>query len=181
MSGDDRPGLLGWIVLYWLAVPLLFFWLPLVRSVLDGSTYQWANRWGPWRVGGVGLEGDVWYLVLGAGLGLALLWSGARGGSRFFRWVAPVWMTLLLARAIHFALTSPDGFVFHGDTLGIRLDLTWVAPTYHALGLLLFGLWFARQRRLGRPAVAPAAPTLGRVLALAALLPLRFRSSAPRR
>jgi hypothetical protein len=174
LEAGSRRHRLHRLVLWWVAFPFVLFWLPLVRSVVDGPTYQWGVGWWGWRLGGAGLEGDLWYLAAGTVLGGILLWSGARSGG-FFRWAAPAWMLMLLARATHIAVTVPDGFVFHGDTLGIRLNLTWVAPTFHAVGLLLFAVWLLGWSRSGgsaREAAGSPART-GWVVALAALLPVQ--------
>ena len=163
------------LVLFWVTLTLVFFWLPLVRSVMDGPSYQWGFGWWGWRLGGAGLSGDLWYLVSGVVLGLVLLWSGARKGA-LFRWVAPLWMTLLLAEAVHSAITNPEGFVFYGDTLGLQINLTWLSPTFHLIGLVLVGLWLNRWRRVGHdPGVHSGKGVhLPRILALAALLPAQF-------
>lgn len=169
------------MLLLWVAFPFVFFWLPLVRSVMDGATYAWGVGWWGWRFGGAGLEGDLWYLVAGVALGTALLWSGARDGP-FFRWVAPAWMLLLLVRASQAALSDPEGFVFHGDTLGVRLNLTWVAPTFHLVGVVLLALWLGGLGR-GAPEIGSepearvggsAGAARGRILLLAGLLPVQF-------
>jgi hypothetical protein len=168
-------GALHRLVLLWVALPFVLFWLPLVRSVMDGPTYQWGSGWWGWRLGGAGLEGDLWYLVSGVILGLLLLWSGARAGA-FFRWAAPLWMLLLLADAVRSAITDPEGFVFYGDTLGIRVNLTWLSPTFHLVGLIFLGLWLFRWKDAGRSRNPRAGNDvdLRRILAVAALLPLQF-------
>lgn len=174
-----RPKAPSWtlhrLLLFWVSVPFVLFWLPLVRSVMDGPTYQWGVSWWEWQLGGAGLEGDLWYLALGTALGTALLWSGARAG-RFFRWATPVWMLLLLSRAVYFAVTNPHGFVFYGDTLGLQINLTWASPTFHLVGLVLVGLWLSRWKGAGRASGgrAGAGVDLRRILALAALLPVQF-------
>jgi len=171
----SRSGRLHRLLLFWVALSFVLFWLPLVRSIMDGATYEWGVMWWGLRLGGTGLEGDLWYLAMGVALGIALLWSGS-GDGVFFRWVTPAWMILLLSQAVHLAVTTPEGFVFHGDTLGVRLNLTWIAPTFHAAGLLLFGWWLLGRLREGeRPGARTWDAThTRRVLTLAALLPIQF-------
>ena len=172
---EAPPPALHRLLLFWVALTFVLFWLPLVRSVMDGPSYQWGFGWWGWHLGGAGLEGDLWYLLPGVILGLALLWSGARAGA-FFRWTAPAWMALLLAEAVHSAVTDPEGFVFYGDTLGIQINLTWLSPTFHLVGLVLVGIWLSRWKGVSRAsgARAGAGVNLSRILALAALLPIQF-------
>src|ERR1044072_6355926 len=60
-------------LLLWTALTTLVFWLPLVRGLFDGVTYQW----GGFGFSGRGTDGDYWF-VAGAsafrsGVGLTLL------------------------------------------------------------------------------------------------------------
>lgn len=179
MSGSDSTGPSGLLkaLLVWTALPFVLFWLPLVRSLFDGRSYEWGVGWWGWRLGGAGVTGDLWYLVLGSALGTILLWSGWRGERAVFRWVLPVWFGLLLANAVYWAWQDPQGFVFRGDTLGVELNLTWVAPGFHFVGLLLYLAWLRQDRRMPASArvAAPWTPrNTGRIVALLALLPLQF-------
>jgi len=127
------------------------------------------------------VTGDLWYLVLGTALGAVLLWSGWRGERTVLRWALPIWFSLLLARALHWAWQDPQGFVFRGDTFGVEVNLTWVAPGFHLVGLLLYLAWRRQEHTQDRPvsasvrrAVAWTPRNTRRIVALAALLPLQF-------
>jgi hypothetical protein len=179
MSGfvSPRPSGLLKALLVWTALPFVFFWLPLVRSLFDGPTYEWGVGWWGVRMGGAGVTGDLWYLVLGTALGGILLWSGWRGKRAVLRWALPVWFSLLLARALHWAWQDPQGFVFRGDTLGVELNLTWLAPGFHLVGILLYLAWLRQDRRVSASARITAPWTsrnTWRIVALAALLPVQF-------
>jgi len=176
-SASARPSVLLRVLLTWTALPFVLFWLPLVRSVFDGQTYEWGVGWWGWRLGGAGVTGNLWYLVLGTVLGATLLWSGWRGERALLRWVLPAWFSLLLARALHWAWQDPQGFVFRGDTLGVELNLTWLAPGFHLVGLLLYLAWRRQDRGMpesSRGAAAWTPQSTRRMMALAALLPLQF-------
>jgi hypothetical protein len=171
-----RPSRAERLLLVWVAVPFALFWLPLVRSLMDGPTYAWGVTWWRWSFGGAGLQGDLAWLAGGALLGVALLVSGWRGLGPFFRRVAPAWMTLLLARSLFHALGAEEPFLFRGDTLGIEVDLTWAGPAFHALGLALLLACLAVRHARGPAPCVPrwSATQARRLLALLALLPLQF-------
>jgi len=169
------PGPLLKLLLVWTAVPFLLFWLPLVRGVMDGSTYRWGLEWWGWNVGGAGLSWDLGFPLVGTAFGLALLWSGWRVAGRFFRIGLPLWLLLALSNGIHRYWREPGALIFRGDTLGIEWDLTWTAPAFHLAGLLLFILWLLRAppaREIVPPPWTPA--NTKRSLGLLACLPLQF-------
>jgi hypothetical protein len=176
-SASTRPSGLLRGLLVWTALPFALFWLPLVRSVFDGQSYEWGAGWWGWRLGGAGVTGDLWYLILGTALGVTLLWSGWRGERAVLRWVLPVWFSLLLTNAVYWAWQDPGGFIFRGDTLGVELNLTWLAPGFHFVGLLLCLAWLRQDRQVPASArvAAPWTPrNTRRIVALLALLPVQF-------
>lgn len=160
------------VLLAWTALTTLTVWLPLVRSTMDGDTYEWALF--SWR--GNGFHGDYWFPVLGSALALAIRWLGWRGARMPFHALLLAWVLPLGVAASYFSLTQPDEFRFKGDSLGIDISL---AP----VGLVLFGgsaalavFWVARdllsRRRLEAPPWTRTNKILG--LSLLALLPLQL-------
>jgi len=75
-------------LLIWTAVTMLAVWLPLVRGLMDGSSYQWA--WSPY-ISGSGISGDYWLVVCVAVFGLAVLLTGWRGARKPFHWPLLQW------------------------------------------------------------------------------------------
>lgn len=61
-----KPDPLLKALLIWTMLTLIIIWLPLVRGLMDGETYQWANSiWGM-QIGGSGVRGDYWLLLVQA-------------------------------------------------------------------------------------------------------------------
>jgi hypothetical protein len=58
---------------------MIIVWLPLVRTIMDGVTYQWGNRYLGMQFGGKGMGGDFWILPLLTAFSLTLLYLGWRG------------------------------------------------------------------------------------------------------
>jgi hypothetical protein len=167
-------------LLIWTGVTTLFTWLPLVRSVMDGPTYEWGGSF--WGVGfhGRGLCGDFWVLPLAAAFALAMLWLGWRGARFPFHPLLVAWHVPAGIRATYFSITRPEDFRFRGDTLGIDFSLAWAGPLFFG-GFGLLAMWWVvrdwRSRRAG-PRVAVSVPwtRAGTILLAiaAALLPAQF-------
>lgn len=152
----------------------MFFWLPFVRGLMDGSSYEW----GLGAIGGSGLAGDYWVIALIVAFTATTLYLGWRGACGPF---AP----LLLLWHVPFGLLGLAGVRFYrdaipplrGDTLDFEMSLAWAAliPTVFA-ALAIW--WVVRQARLGRSAVGqpPAWTKANRVIGwiALALVPLQF-------
>lgn len=168
-----KPEKLLRVLLFWTSLTTLAFWLPLVRGAFDGDSYHWALGS---TISGSGMQGSYWVLVVGSSFALIVIFLGWRGARAPFRWLLLAWHVFLGVGSLYLAATQPEPFVFRGDTLGISLPLTWLAP------LLCGGFAFAAMywvwRDFGneeRRIVTPwgRSNTLW-LLALGLLLPLQF-------
>lgn len=159
-------------LLHWTAVTTLVFWLALIRSAFDGSTYVWALGGG---IGGRGLQGDLWVLLLGTAYAITLLWLGWRGARQPFHWMLLAWHLALAAGVTYLAVTRPDGFTFRGDTLGLEFSLAFLGPILFGGFALLAIHWVIRDLRSrdARP-VTWTKENRNRALLLLALIPVQF-------
>lgn len=152
----------------------VFFWLPFVRGVMDGPSYEW----GLGVIGGSGVAGDYWVIALIVLFTATTLFLGWRGGRGPF----PV---LLLLWHVPFGLLGLAGVLFYrdaipplrGDTLDFEMSLVWAAliPTVFAA----LAIWWVVRQRRDRQAFEsqpPAWTTANRVIGLlaVALLPVQF-------
>jgi hypothetical protein len=167
-----KPDRLLRALLAWTALTTLMFWLPLVRSVMDGESYEWGFM----GLSGRGLHGDLWFPALGAALAFAIRWLGWRGARMPFHVLLLLWIVPVGAGATWQSVAHPDDFRFRGDTLGVDIPL---AP----VGILFFGgfaalavFWVIRDLRSGRRREASPWTRANTVLtaALVALLPVQF-------
>jgi hypothetical protein len=133
------------------ALTMIFAWLPFWRCVMDGTSYEWGNNYFGQMYQGAGLHGDFLFLAYQLLLGLTVLWLGNRGARAPFAALLVVWHGILAGSALHGALTAREPLMFHGDTLGVHLDITFVAPAIYGLIFLLALLWAVRETGL-RPA-----------------------------
>lgn len=165
-----KPDRLLKALLVYVGLSMIWIWLPLVRGLMDGPSYTWG--WSP-QIGGRGIGGDYWLLVLAAGFGLALLYLGWRGARPPFPWLLLTWQLSLLGQSIPLGLA---GATLEGETLGIRIPVGWIPALLDTLFLLLAAVWVARRRKSGRaPAPPPWAPANRRLFAIfIGLLPIQF-------
>ena len=171
-----KPDRLLKVILIWTILTLIIVWLPLVRGLMDGESYQWGNSaWG-FQFGGRGLGGDYWFLLIQAGFGLVLLYLGWRGARQPFHWLLLIWHIQLALQSIYNSWTSPEDYRFKGDTLGVDVSLAWVGPLLFGGFALLSIWWVVRDIKSGQQRAAPQWTLTNRVLLFIAvsLLPIQF-------
>ncbi len=153
-----------------LTLPFILFWLPFLRALFDGASYEWGNTLLGRAFHGAGTSGDFWFPTIGTLLGIVLLWSGWRGPDRIFRPPALVVVGLWFADAVH-TIASGNDIMFEGATLGVSLSIGKIALAYYGILLALI-LWsFRRAARAGRPLGAVNLALLAIVLVL---LPVQY-------
>ncbi|HEV2818035.1 MAG TPA: hypothetical protein VGW40_12540 [Allosphingosinicella sp.] len=157
-------------LMWLLTLPFILYWLPFLRSIFDGASYEWGHSLFGRQFSGAGLGGDFWFPCAGVALGIACLWSGWRGPDRLFRPLALSVVAVWLTDAIH-TIASGEDIEFEGATLGMTLSVGRIFLGYY-LVLLALLLWSFR---------APARPALplGRanqllLLVVILLLPIQY-------
>ena len=142
------------LLMAWLTVTLSVAWLPALRGLFDGPSYEWgANLFGI-SYSGAGLTGDYGYAALNAAIALALLWTGWRSPNGAFRPVLTLWLAFWLASTLYSVVASPDDYRFRGDTLGVDISLAWIGPGLGALMALLALWWWLRAPEIEVPPLA---------------------------
>ena len=134
------PALLHRTLMGWLTLTFLFAWLPLLRSFMDGRSYEWGTRYFDMRFSGAGLTGDLWLLVAQTALGIWLLYRGWRDPSQPFPAVLLAWLGLGAADSLYGVFTG-GAFHFEGATLGVDLSLALVLPVLN-VGFFVVALWW---------------------------------------
>ena len=61
-----RPDRLLKAILIWTMITMIIVWLPLIRGLMDGDSYEWGNSFWGIQVGGQGVHGEYWLLLLQA-------------------------------------------------------------------------------------------------------------------
>ena len=133
------------VLVAWVTFLFVFSWLPLVRVVIEGDTYQWGTTHFGVSFSAKGLEADMWLLVFKSALFGMLIYTASRGVHGLFRWLVVPASVVMTADVMHAAVTDPDGFEFRGDTLGIHLQLGPVVVAVVAALSLLAVYWVIRE------------------------------------
>ena len=130
-----------------ISLTFLMVWLPLLRSVFDGSSYQWGMGYFGLQLHGTGLTPSYLFLVIQLIFYMALFVSMYRVQNRqvyyvlLLLWFVHVFGNLLADIAINGDTT------FEGDTLGVSISLFWIVLPLSALALLLVLLAIRADRR----------------------------------
>lgn len=181
---DWKPDSILKALVVWITYLLVFSWLPLVRVLSDGESYRWGTSHFGWGFSAAGWEAGAWLLVFKSALLIGLLCGALRGANKAFQWGLLVWSIVLAADILFQFFNNPSGFEFHGDTLGIHLNLGWTAVTVTVGFAVLAGYWVLREVRTGGAPRAPVWVDRNRQAlgVFVLLLPLEFlllRTGAP--
>ncbi len=140
--------LLSWF-LFVTALTFITTWLPFLRSLCDGESYRWGTSFYGLTFSGAGLSTDYYYLVINFAIGFFLMWSMYWTGKRIiFYTLGLLWYGFIFTNSLYQVFLG-GGYEFHGDTLGIHLDLSYVIVPAVTL-LLAAMIYFIIQDR-GRP------------------------------
>lgn len=145
MSSHNWHERLRFILLDVTALTMILVWLPFWRCVMDGTSYEWAATYFGHVYRGAGPDGDVLFLGYQLLLGLTILFLGNRGARMPFALLLVIWHAVFACSATWEALNADEPLMFYGDTLGVKLDITFIAPAVYGLALLSAALWAVRE------------------------------------
>ena len=138
-----------------LAIPVMVTaWLPLMRGLIDGPSYQWGGTLFGRSFSGSGVAGDYPWLIAQAAIAISVAYLGWRKPGRVAGGVALAWAGLWLADAAY-ALTTGQEVIFHGDTLGVAVSVTGVSVAYFGVLSALAVIWIAGGRDMRAPRWTP--------------------------
>ena len=164
------------LLLGWTAVTFIFVWLPLIRGLMDGTSYVWGtNYWGI-SVGGSGIGGEYWLLVIQGFLGMLILGLGWRGARPTSHGLLLLWHGVFGSSAVYSAITEPEAYRFRGDSLGIDVSIAWAGPLFFGGFFLLCIVWVHKDLRRGKLRIVPAwtRTNTNWLVILLAMLPVQF-------
>jgi len=160
-------------LLLWTALTTILFWLPFVRGLFDGESYEWRV----FGFSGRGVTGDYWFVACGSLLSIALQYLAWRGPRALFYVPFGGWHLYLAFATASAAVSDPDSLRFQGETLGVDVSLAIVAPAFMAVAAAAVVSWIVRDalRSAPRPAWNEWSQRNTRwVLPLASLLPMQL-------
>ena len=172
----SKPTLIARVLAFWTAGLFVFSWLPLVRCVFDGDTYQWGTDHFGFVFSAAGIGPDLWLPVVKSAVFVYLMFGLLRGSDTIHRMVMIVWYLAWPIDGVLSYLRNPDGMMFHGDTLGIHLNLGVIVPVVTGVFALLTLVWAVRESQQDTDASKPDWTARNRRLLLVwlLLLPVQF-------
>ena len=162
--GDWRPDRILKLLIFWITYLLVFSWLPLMRILMDGESYQWGTTHFGRVFRANTMSGDAWLLVAKSAFLVLLLYLGLRGAGAAFRVLLVTWNLAFAADVLHGYMVDPNGLEFHGDTLGIHLNLGLSVVAVAAAFALLAVYWVVWRAPGGAPQSTPPWTTRNRRL-----------------
>lgn len=101
-------------------------WLPFIRGISDGESYEWGTTFLGTLFHGKGVTGDFYFVFLNMLLVILLMYSfyWIRNRKIFYSLLG-VWYGSIIANAI-FEVFKGERYMFHGDTLNVHVDLTFI-------------------------------------------------------
>ena len=164
-------------LLFTVAFVSIVSWLPLIRVLFDGVTYQWGTTWFGTVFSSAGLEGDWWMLPVQLAFATIVLYFGYRGPQKLAQFLLPAYFGLYFVDLAYTFYNDPEGLMFHGDTLDIHFNMGYplVAIAGALLALAIF--WVMRDRKAGHTYPIPAWKKRNKTLGLSAgflMVPIYF-------
>lgn len=147
MSRRHDP-LLRAILLWTALLAGILVWLPLVRGATQGAAYRWELADG---IGGRGIHGDYWLLLVAAVFVFTLLYLGWRGARRPFHWLLLLFHLPIAAAVCYWAWTRPEDLRFEGATIGVNVSLAYFGPALFAGFSVVAVFWVWRDLTSRRP------------------------------
>ncbi len=157
-------------ILYgWTGFFMILTWLPLIRILMDGASYSWGVQYFGLQFYAEGIGPDMWVLVVQLIIGGGLLWTASRMKRKFLRPLLLIWLGFLAFDAL-FSVLRGDEMMFHGDTLNIHLNVTWIFLALHGGFFLLSLIWAWRDREMDVAGVYPSHNRRTKICAILAAL-----------
>ncbi len=155
---------------------MIVTWLPLVRGIMDGSSYKWGQSFIGISLSGNGVSGQYWVLVLQAVVGISLVYLGWRGARPPFHWLLLLWNVPSAVNAFYNSIRFPEEYRFQGDTLGVDVSVAWVGPLFWGSLALLSIVWVVRDLKRGGGREVPTWTRRNTILMtlVIALVPIQF-------
>ncbi len=123
-----------------ISLTFVIAWLPFIRSIFDGDSYQWGMRYFGLQLGGMGINEDFVFIVIQLFLYIFLIVSMYRVRNRKIYYLLLIWWWIHVFGNFISEIMMHGGSMLHGDTLNIHISTTWIILPLSLLTLVLVWL-----------------------------------------
>jgi len=128
------------VLLYIIALTFMLVWLPLLRSLFDGISYEWGMTYFGIIFRGAGISIDYLFLIAQMVFYAILFYSSYWSRQRWIFYVALViWFLHNFGNLLMEIILEGDT-MFHGETLNVHVSLTAIVIPLSIVTVLLIGL-----------------------------------------
>lgn len=126
MIARRRPTVWTNILMFLLSTTFMLVWLPLVRSLFDGVSYQWGLEYFGIMISGRGITPSYLFLVVQFALFAGLFLGTYHWQNRkLFYGLLVIWWIHVFGNLI-FDIIKNGATMFHGDTMDVHISLTYI-------------------------------------------------------
>ena len=115
--------LLNWFHLL-ISFSFIIVWLPFLRAIFDGKSYQWGTNYYGFNFNGAGVTADFLFVIIQLIFYVALFVAAYRVRNRKIYYALLVLWFLNVFGNLLASIVRDGDTMFHGDTLNIHISLT---------------------------------------------------------
>lgn len=144
---DQRLFTVLWV---WLAIRGVLPWLVFFRLTFEGDSYSWGADYFGRMFHSSGLARPDFLLIYALlAASITVMWLLRQHNFRFARVALPAYLGLFAANAAYQVLRG-EPVMFHGDTLGVHVDITQVFFWLNTAMFVLALAWAWATRAIGQ-------------------------------
>ena len=142
-----RPDSWSTTLMILISLTFMIVWLPFIRSVFDGDTYQWGTNYFGLFISGAGITPSILFLVLQLAFYSVLIVGMYRMANRtLYHFLTIVWWTNVFGNLISDILINGDT-EFHGDTMDVHMSISFIVIPLSVLALGIVALFIRAEKR----------------------------------
>ncbi len=120
-----------------ISITFMIVWLPFVRSIFDGKSYEWGTQYFGTTITGAGITPSFIFIIAQVALYSAIIIGLYRMKNRgLYGVLLGVWWVNVFGNLIFDIIKNGDT-MFHGDTLNVHVSLTTIILPLAAVALFL--------------------------------------------
>lgn len=137
LTAYRQPNVWTNVLTFFLSLTFMIVWLPFVRSLFDGVSYQWGTEYFGFLIYGAGVTPSFVFLILQLALYVALFVGLYHMRNRkLYAALLGIWWINVFGNLIFDIIVNGDT-MFHGDTMNVHISLTAIILPISALALFL--------------------------------------------